>query len=260
MPTADALHFVDIMKRLIISSMRFVVKVPLTPKRFTNAIASWLGEMYASVFRGASEERPEGDYSQSSREFLRTLRAINTHTDDKWCRYLTEIWETDMAYRNRGQDIFPLVDLDALEKNTRKEVLRLFTITCEREVRGGQLPKMAALGKILRVALFFPRFRRMMRAFFFELNMDEIKVSIEDRYWNANKFDYNYEGKSYGERMVWRAEEEKGWKPLVVAPEKPRITVNEPNKAFYDLPTEDAEKVAEEVKQALLANHQSHVA
>lgn len=256
------LHFVDLLKRAVISNIRFLVSFPITPRRFQEAIFVWMGELYDSTFR-PHERRQEDEYSQSSREIRRALRKVNPSSrlnmermdgslDDRWISYGVEIWETDQAYRNRGQDGFSLLNKENLKKNPRKEILRIWDTVMSREVMGGQVPKMKAMRKVLLVLLWSPRIRNLITAFFMELDLNEIKISIEDRYWMANRFDYNYEGKTFEERMDWKAQEHENWIPAGKKAEIPHIGINPPNEAFYKLTGREAAVMAEEAKQALI--------
>lgn len=247
------LHFVDILKRAIITNIRFAVKFPITPKRLENAIFAWMGEIYDATFRNIPGERKrEDEYSQSSQEIRRSLERINSYGDNRWVSYIVEIWETDQAYRNRGQDALQELNKIRLKVNPRKEILRVWDLVISREVAGGQIPKMKAMRKVLWLLLWSKRFRNLITGFLMELDINEIKISIEDRYWMANRFDYNYEGKSFEERMDWKTEEDKNWVRPEKKPEVPRIGINPPNEAFYKLTEKEAEGMAEEAKQALI--------
>lgn len=252
-PLGLDLHFVDILKRVVISSVRLIVKLPFTPKRLLQGISIWMGEVYRATFK--EQNRKElVKYCISSREVRRVLLDLNPFEDSDWVRYIVEIWETDQAYRFRGQDIFPEVDKESLMKTPRKEILRLADLLASREIIGGQTPKIAAIRKILSFALLFKGFRNPIKSFLEALDMEKIKFTINDQYWCANKFDYNYEGKTYEQRMAWRNEEDKNWISPTIEPEKPRLAVNQPNQAFYDLPKAEATKMAEEVSKALIEN------
>ena len=79
-------------------------------------------------------------------------------------------------------------------------------------------------------------------------------MDISDRYWVSNKFDYNYEGKTYEERIAWREQEDKDWIRPEIPPEKPQIGVYPPNEAFYKLSKKEAQTMAEATQKALMQN------
>lgn len=247
------LHFVDILKRAIISNIRFIVSLPVTSKRIQNSLFSWMGELYDATFR-IQDRRPENEYSQSSQEIRRSLRKINPFKDDRWILYIVEIWETDQAYRNRGQDVLQELNQTVLQENSRKEILRLWDLVISREIIGGQLPKMKAMRKILWVFLLSKRLRNLVVEFLTELDLNEIKISIEDRYWMANRYDYDYEGNSFEERMDWKAAQDKDWIQPIIPAEKPRIAIQSPNQAFYELSEKQAQEMVYEITRLLMDN------
>lgn len=249
----DDLNFIDVLKRVIISNIKFLFKFPITPKRILNATAIWMEEVYQITIR-QSRRRPLEDYSESTQEIIRVLSKLNTHKDDFWIKYIVDIWETDQAYRNRGQDALQELNKQNLEKNPRKEVLRLFDLVESREIIGGQKPKMAFLRKILWIMLWFPRIKKIAKEFLDELNLSRINVSIEDRYWMANKWDYNYEGKTFDERMAWKEKEDESYVEPETLPERPQIAVNPPNKAFYALNSQEARKMCEGLAKVMMDN------
>ncbi len=254
-PKGQDLHMVDVLKRVIISSIRLLETKPFTPKRFLAGIAKWMGEVYRASFRVA-EQKEEKEYTESSNEVRRVLLKLNPYEDSDWVKYIVEIWETDQAYRFRPQDIIPETDFIALGKNPRKEILRLLDLVYSREIIGGQHPKISAVRKVLKIVLLFKSFRNPIVSFLKELDMDKIRLNVNDRYWCANKFDYNYEGKSYDERMAWKNEEDKNWERPVeaVEPEKPRIAINTPNEAFYKLAEQEAKNMCDSTAKALMEN------
>ena len=213
-----------------------------------------MGDIYAADDYQAHNRFVPEQYSQSTKEIVRVLSTLNPYENKEWISYIAAIWETDLAYRMRGQDILQELNKENLKKNPKKEVFRLVDFLERREIAdmGGQMPKIKILKKALKIALIFPRIKSAIRSFLEELNLEEIKLDINDRYWLSNKFDYNYEGKTYEERMVWRTEEEKDWIRPEPVPEKPRISINPLNQEFFSLNEEEAEKMAEGAKKAIM--------
>jgi hypothetical protein len=245
------------LKRVLLETPRFILSFPVTPKRLLNGLAKWMGEIYWADVDTRDGNR-FGNLSVTSKEILRVLTKLNTYANDYWCRYIVAIWDTDQAYRNRGQDLLPEVRLNDLIKNPRKEILRVIDILIQREkgITGvsNQVPKALLLKKLAWWLLLVPRFKRMVVAFFKELNVEEIKITIEDRYWMSNKFDYNYEGKTFKERMEWRKKEDEDWIKPELPAEKPRIEINPPNLEFYQLNETEAKNMCQGMANALMEN------
>lgn len=256
-PQDMELHLVDVLKRVLLETMRLVVKMPVTPRRLGEAASVWMGRIYVSAFR-VGQQKPIGDYSQSSREIIRVLEKTNPFTSDGWIWYLAMIWETDMAYRMTGQDMLQMLDKASLARDPRGEMSRILDACMEREKGTLQdryvLQKTRMFRRLIGLAWHVPFYRRLMTSFLTEIEVDEVKLDLYDRYWLANKFDYNYEGKTYEERMRWRDEQDREWERPAIAPEIPRIAINPPNKAFYALGRRDAEKMADDTARKLMEN------
>jgi hypothetical protein len=251
-PTEINLHLVDCLKRPVIANIKFVTRPRFSIDGIVRAVAEWMDSIYMAVFR-EKYQRPDGDYSQSSREILRVLRKLNPFPFEGWIKFIVDIWEGDMAYRTRGQDGLGELDKEKLRKNPRKEILRLFNLVSGREsnIVGGQRPKMDAIRKMLWLALLSRKIVKKIATFLEEIDIEQVRFDINDKYWLANKFDYDFEGKTYEERMEWKREQEKDWIPPKVPPELPRIAINPPNKAFYDLKAEEASEMIVGTAKAL---------
>lgn len=262
-PQESDLHYVDTLKRVLIASARFISKIPsifYSLDKIIQEVTNWMSDIYwADVPVRSGNRFKRETYSKSTREVLRVLLKINSYQDEfevgkyGWVYYLVAIWETDLAYRFRGQDILALVDKQALIENPRGEILRLVDIALEREI-GGVTPKIELVKRLLKFALFSKKIRESITDFLLELDVKEIAMDDSDKYWSANKFDYNYEGKTYQERMDWKVAEDKAWERTILPPEQPRIAIYPPNEAFYKLNEMEALKMAEQAIQALMSN------
>ena len=253
-PRQEILGYVDTLKRVLIGGMRFISSVPLTPHRLIIGIKVLLGDIYHTDKTQHPDRFLKEDYSQSSKEVLRALIASEPTEYIEWCYYLVAIWDTDLAYGLRGKDIFQLLHKGDLRKNPKREIMRLVDILIERENTGygGQMPKVKMIKRLLRFSLCIKEIRQQIVRFFEELDLDEMKFSLYERYWLANKFDYNYEGKTYEERVKWKREEDRDWVAPKKEKEKPRIAINPLNEAFYNLNRYEAEKMCEETKRLLM--------
>lgn len=259
LPEQGRLSAVNFEKRAIISTPRFFARLVrgfYSPVKVLRAVIQWLSELYAADYMG-DLKIPENLYCEFSQEVMRALHVVNPFEETDWIRLIGIIPNEDMAYRNRAQDVFPLVNKDNLRKNPRKELLRVLDISIERELTS-QKNKMKMVRKLVSVGMLLKPIRKLITDFFLELNFERIKPDINDRYWTANRFEYNYEGKTYEERMRWKEEEDKNWERPIdkpKEPDRPRITIQEPNKEFFDLNEKDAEEMANQAKQALMMHY-----
>jgi len=152
---------------------------------------SWLGYIFEINMVLLKEEH----YSQPTKEVRRVLKG---KIDQRLLDAIALIIESDMAYRYRFQDIVSEINKDAFEKNPIKEIKRLFEIMKSRE-----LLLESASNKFKRfvpILLFYLRINRgltkQIKDIVRDLNIDEIKPSIEDIYWMNYPSGYNYRGLS----------------------------------------------------------------
>lgn len=103
------------------------------------------------------------------------------------------VFENDMAYRYRLQDILQELNQDNLSKNPRKELRRLFKLMIDRE--HDNCIKLWKVLYRLSWLLYFLK-KPLMK-----LNIDEIKMSPEDIYWSNINESYDMRGLSKEQRI-----------------------------------------------------------
>lgn len=249
-PVSDQLNAVGLVKRAVIATMRL--------KPTLKGILRWLGDIYGGDY-GDNLKQPLERLSPATRELYRALTVINPIKEDGWIKLVTMIFDTDMAYRTRGQDMFS----ELRKPVTRDEVLRLFRLVTSREVpeysadedTKSQLRKMRMMYRLLKIATLIPPYRKFIINIFKGIDPEKMKFDINDRYWLANKYDYNFEGKTYEERMKWKEEEDKTYIPIEKPPLKPDIHILQPNQAFYNLTRNEAEQMAEKTRKFIIENY-----
>jgi hypothetical protein len=251
-PLREDLNYVDTLKRILIATMRFIFLFPITPHKIIIGAEKWMSDIYSADNTQHPNRFILENLTESSQEILRCLILTDGTGDCRWCWYLSAIWDTDLAYGLRGKDGLQLLNKQALQKNPKHEIIRLVDIVIARDKSIQSKLKMAK--KMLKIALLSKEFRKIAVNFLMNLDIEKMKFNINERYWLANKFDYNYEGKSYEERMAWKNEEDKDWIPPEIQKEVPRIAINPPNKAFYNLKEEEKETMINETARLLREN------
>lgn len=278
LPSAEIVNHVALLKRCLIATARPITKSPLiiaalavSPKqKLLRQICDWMHNMYVADHEDVLAIPPNA-FCTSSREINRALKEVSEKSGipgNHWISLLVTIYETDMAYRFRIQNILEELDKAALQRNARQEIMRLVQLNIDREVQifgGGQFEKNIMVKRLVWGMLWFKPFKKLIVNFLMELYLPKIKMDLFDRYWVTDRFDYNYNGLTYDERQAWKAKEHADWTdsvvkmPLDATPVRPAITFNQPNDAFYRLPPSGAEHMAEQVKQALIKNyHDKH--
>lgn len=235
------------------ATLRFVVAIPLTPRRIIRETERWLGDIYSADRSQNPERFKREDWKESTIAFLDALISANDFENDDWCHYLAAIWDGDLAYGLRGKDIFQNLNKELLKKNPKYEIMRLADILLAREKNEGVRNKIRMAVRLLKLALWSKEFRKLAVRFLTAIDTQKMEFNIMERYWLANKFDYDYEGKTYEERMAWKAEEDKDFAPEKQKEEKilPRIAINPPNQEFYDLKPDEAQQMIVQTAKVL---------
>jgi hypothetical protein len=123
-------------------------------------------------------------YSQPVKELRRVLN-IDPNIKDA----ISLVLENDMAYRYRFQDIIGELNKDTLKVFPTTEIKRLLSIMRMRET-DPRIKKKVEL--IIRFAflLRFTPFIKILK----DINIDEVKLSVEDKYWVKLNKSYNFGG------------------------------------------------------------------
>ncbi len=268
LPKKQTVNASALVKRMVIASVRLVFRFPVvllpllvvSKDKLIRGITEWLSDLWRGDY-GSLLKIEEEDYSRSIRELLRTLRKINKYSEE-WTLLLACIFEIDLAYRRRLQDVIGELDKASLEKNPKKEVLRLLDLAIRREsLSWWQADKVRSLRKIISITWLFKPFREMTISFLKEINIEEMRRTRSDWYWTFDLYDYDYGGLSYEARQKLKEQEHEGWveieAPNPQVTEKPKIDINQPNEAFYRLNEEGLEEFTEQAKQLLKTNWRS---
>lgn len=121
----------------------------------------------------------------------------------------------DTAYKFPLQDILELLNKENLREHFYREINRLFSILIQRtdSRHENMVRKWVYLKKICLIGLFlFPSFRRIIKDFLLELDIDKVKLDEADWYFCLQKWFHNYRGVPLEERVKEkeRIDKEKG--------------------------------------------------
>ena len=139
-------------------------------------------------------------YSDSVREIHRAFsfsvkgeNARQTELREKFRDLLCMVLEFDNAYRFRFQDIIPELDKTKLKRNPSKELLRLLNILVSRELTQEVKDTWFLLRLAIRFYLFVDRdMKRILQTCLFELDLEKIALSVEDRHFCDKRKDYKF--------------------------------------------------------------------
>ncbi len=138
----------------------------------------------------------ESKYTQPIREIYRIVK------NEKWRDIICAILEFDTAYRRRFQDIAVELDKDAFSKNPIKELKRLVDILKQREqTKSGSKKSLIIIDWIFFYLRFFNRkLLKELKETVSKVNVEEIRPSIEDIYWEIGILEYDFRGLPRKER------------------------------------------------------------
>lgn len=139
-------------------------------------------------------------YSTSMRELHRvfSIEHFNEKPQDREFRLQLRdltcmILEMDNAYRFRFQDVMSELDKVSLRKNPGKELVRLLTLMQSREKEQTVKDTWTLFKTFLPIALFFSRkTRRYVIDILTSLDLEQIKLSKEDRAFCVPRSDYTF--------------------------------------------------------------------
>jgi len=133
-------------------------------------------------------------YSQAVREIYRAFTALGESEEvTEWRDLMCMILEFDNAYRYRFQDVVSEMNKDALAKKPLKEIRRLLDLIIEREVEDDLRDRWIQMRDFgCSVLRFMPKITDLFQRFLLEINLEEIGLSKEDRYFCAMRSDYNF--------------------------------------------------------------------
>lgn len=221
-PTPEALVSINIVKRICAEALRFATLYPLPvallirPRLFLfqgiesfNRLATKLLEPH---YVSDSHLCP---FAQALNVFLTAFLLdldIPIKTAVGFSRNIAHLFEYDVAYRWRAQDIFTESSASALF--SQRELKRLATLAHTRDDIGRKYDRVGTQTKrfltLVRLAILLPSIKRALIKALSVVDYKELQFDEWDRYWCCFRTDYNFFGKSAKEReeMI----QERGWR------------------------------------------------
>lgn len=207
-PTPLAVHLINIIKTLLLQSLKHPKTLLLTNKQEILLSFNIVFEKTFSPLVTGQEFRIKEEYlcptAYSLMKFIDSfLTAIgyDKNISHQFAYNIAHIFEYDDAYRYRFQDIITECNIQILKHYPVKEIRRLLTILNEREAPNNQTaPKITHhILQILPLLLIF----RVKKAFKQSVHhLSNCKYDPSDYYWASLKGDdYKFTGKSPQDRM-----------------------------------------------------------
>lgn len=214
---------IDLIKRFFRLSARFMSETPIRyflilflflPKWIQNKAIAKFYEHFIVGYLGLIMQRIQQKdeyYCTSAREIRRTGYAISheakTQKEKEAVEFFADFFgnfmEFDNAWRYMVQDVLPEANVANIILNPAKELERLAKIHYERMGRTRDDAKVVA--RLLKLLFFFrPEVEKWIQRFFYEVNMEKVKLDDADWYHCLPRLDYNYRGMIYADRMVLR--------------------------------------------------------
>jgi len=142
-----------------------------------------------------------GLYCRPVREVWRVMREMSPGKIDKekhhylkaLRRIIAMILEFDDAYCYRFQHVMGYFNKEKFERSPVGELILLTHIGEQNENNDKMKRGWQALRLLLRIARFYPSLKKDIVAFFKNLTLEEIKLSVEDRYFAEMKKDYKWQ-------------------------------------------------------------------
>lgn len=194
-PDVQTVNIIAIYKRLLPLLIRSLEKQSIIQKIITvwslkinfNMLPEWLDLIFSNNYVLLKEEH----WSQPTKEIRRILKG---EFDDRLVDAISLIVEYDSAYRYRFQDVIVHINNESGQP-TFESVLNIFDILTERDYdemkkKWQKIKKFIKLLFILR-----PSIKNKVLNILKKLNINEVKMSVEDRYWTDQfRHVYRYGG------------------------------------------------------------------
>lgn len=206
-PTPEAVHLNNIIKKLILTSLKHPVLFLFTSK---NKLITSFNIIFDQAFSSCltrQEYRLQEQYlcvtAHAIMQFTNTmLKALNVNEflAKQFAYNIAHVFEYDDAYRLRIQDILSEMDYEQMVNNPRKEIKRLLLIVKQREDHGHAIfKKINHIISIVLLILLVPKYKKA-----FIVSAPHLKNMVyddADRYWACLKGDtYKFTGRTYEER------------------------------------------------------------
>ena len=195
-------------KRLIPLIVRNIAKMGLVKKvvtalgvLFSTKIAA---EWFGLIFEMNKILLKDEYYSPCVKEIRRVLRLLEV--DERLIDGFGAIMEYDVCYRYPVQDVLPLINKEAFEKNWRKEFKRIFAILLER-TSPEDASKFRNIARLIPIYILFNRkLLKGIKTFVKEIDLTKVAPSDNDYYWMCYLETYNCFGMNSEERLAKRIE------------------------------------------------------
>lgn len=206
-PLSDAISQVNIVKRLIITSLKLVPFI--SPLLFTALISRSFRSKLFDIFNDISMRAIGGfilrpvymtPLAQEAEKFFSVfLKEIGVKGHQTTAEILSNVIDYDNAYRYRLHDLFNETSKEKLSKV--KEIKRLLRINKDREVVHPQVNakfKLFSYAVILLLICFKKPFIKALNV----VEYNKLLPDEADRFWMCVRGGYNYFGKTDKERKM----------------------------------------------------------
>ncbi len=126
----------------------------------------------------------------------------------RFATLVSRMVEYDNAYRLRIEDIFSETSKDKWS-NPAKEIKRLVKIFAERDINPEVIKKVNKLALLVRLFLLIPRNKEAIIYAMNQVELSELQLDDQDKFYLCMRKDYDGMGMTYEERKEWV--KSKGW-------------------------------------------------
>lgn len=152
------------------------------------------GFRYAFWYHTSKYRMKPMRYSQPVRELYKAWNTLGDSEEIREWRDITcLVLEFDNAYRYRFQDVVSELNKEDLKKNPAKEITRMIKLLCERETESDSVAMWKQREKLVYFVLKFSKENlKMVQGVLLAINLDEIMLNVNDRYFCAMRKDYHF--------------------------------------------------------------------
>lgn len=203
--TTDDVIANNVIKRVLVSQIRFLAKNPLSALLLLRkkTLESWLKEFYGIGWTVMGSHLLADNryclFNRELRKFIETFFIELGFTGElvwRLPKIFITMFEYDDIYRYRVQDTLSETTTELLLAHPAKEIQRLLAISDQRDLRQNTIGKFRAFGRIIRLALLIPRFKKAFTRAIRSIDVTKLHLDEADRYHVLKYKNYDFLGES----------------------------------------------------------------
>lgn len=213
MPSPEAVSAINTVKKTLLQTAllalqwRFSIYIGilmfLSPKATLRSISGFLAPILEKTTKHIWLKEHEQCPTTKEVIWILTFFTSKLKMNGKIVEPIAHIFEFDLAYRYRLQDIMSMTSKEKLLENPRKEIKRLMQIYKDRELKDTVKDRLSKVSLLLQLLLLHPIIKQAFIYSIQNADIEKLQLDKADNYWCAFREDYNFGGLTLDKRQQW---------------------------------------------------------